>query len=78
MGTQEICDNMKRLIAEEHELRGTSGAGSAERAARLTTLEGTLDQCWDLLRQRQALREAGQDPEKAHVRSLGTVENYQQ
>jgi hypothetical protein len=50
---------------------------SAE-AARLKKIEVELDQCWDLLRQRQARRAAGQDPNKAHVRSPKIVENYEQ
>jgi Protein of unknown function (DUF2630) len=40
--------------------------------------EGSLDQCWDRLRQRRALREAGLDPEGAHVRPPELVERYQQ
>jgi len=37
-----------------------------------------LDQCWDLLRQRRALREAGRDPSAAHVREPEVVERYEQ
>jgi hypothetical protein len=37
-----------------------------------------LDQCWDLLRQRRALRGAGRDPDEAHVRPAKVVENYEQ
>ncbi|MET0479597.1 MAG: DUF2630 family protein, partial [Actinomycetota bacterium] len=46
--------------------------------ARLQDLEVQLDQCWDLLRQRRARRDAGQDPDAAHVRPEGTVEGYLQ
>ena len=45
---------------------------------RLAHIEETLDQCWDLLRQRRALREFGEDPSEAQVRGEGTVEHYQQ
>jgi hypothetical protein len=41
-------------------------------------VEVELDRCWDLLRQRRALRDAGSDPEQASVRDAGTVEHYQQ
>jgi hypothetical protein len=47
-----------------------------EQAARLKHVEEELDQCWDLLRQRRAKREFGQDPEAAQPRDVGTVENY--
>ena len=46
--------------------------------ARLHEVEVQLDQCWDLLRQRRARRDAGQDPDTAHVRPEGTVEGYLQ
>ena len=49
-----------------------------ERRARLESLEVALDQCWDLLRQRRALREFGEDPERAHARDATTVERYEQ
>ena len=45
---------------------------------RLAVLKVELDQCWDLLRQRRALREFGKDPEKAKVRAANVVENYEQ
>jgi hypothetical protein len=44
----------------------------------LRTVELELDQCWDLLRQRRALRDAGADPDQAQARDTGTVEGYQQ
>jgi Protein of unknown function (DUF2630) len=44
--------------------------------ARLRRLEVTLDQCWDLLRQRRARRAAGLDPDGAQVRDEKTVEGY--
>ncbi|HEY0869919.1 MAG TPA: DUF2630 family protein [Acidothermaceae bacterium] len=62
------------LVAEEHHLTG----GAADTAARRRELEEQLDQCWDLLRQRQAKREFGEDPSQAHARPISEVEHYQQ
>ncbi|MFD0309380.1 DUF2630 family protein [Streptomyces sp. NPDC127119] len=50
--------------------------GAHEEDERLTALERELDQCWDLLRQRRALKGSGADPEEAQVRTEGTVEGY--
>ncbi|MEW2395514.1 DUF2630 family protein [Streptomyces sp. NPDC046862] len=62
---------------EEHALRD-GRTDSAGRRSRLTTVEQTLDHCWDLLRQRAARREFGEDPDQAAVRDARTVEGYQQ
>ena len=67
------------LVRREHELRealATSGA-DADRAA-LRQVEESLDQCWDLLRQRDAKRDAGDDPDGAKVRPVSEVESYLQ
>jgi hypothetical protein len=66
------------LAREEHELFAKESAGKASDAdkARLKHLQVTLDQCWDLLRQRRARRAAGQDPNDAKVRDEKIVENY--
>jgi hypothetical protein len=67
------------LIAEEHQLRhslGRSEISGSEEHQRLTAIETQLDQCWDLLRQRDAAREFGTDPDAAAVRDAATVENY--
>ena len=61
------------LVEEENKLR-SAGPGSAER---LKHVEEQLDRCWDLLRQRRAKREFGEDPDTAQVRDIGTVENYE-
>jgi hypothetical protein len=45
---------------------------------RMNELQMRLDQCWDLLRQRRARREFGDDPSAAHARDESTVEGYQQ
>src|SRR5207247_3957476 len=74
MDDSEIHAKIEQLVTEEHELweRESSGnAGDSERR-RLDQLQVSLDQCWDLLRQRRALREAGRDPRAAHVRDPGT------
>jgi hypothetical protein len=76
MSDKSILQHISTLIDEEHKLR--SGAASAqEQASRLKHVEEQLDQCWDLLRQRRARREFGQDPAGAQPRDVGTVENYE-
>jgi hypothetical protein len=75
MTDDEILDRIHRLVDEERELRHPDAPVDEERMRRL---EETLDQCWDLLRQRRARREFGQDPDAAEVRDVGTVEGYQQ
>jgi hypothetical protein len=70
-----ILQHISALVEEEKTLRSTSPA--AADAARLKDVEEQLDQCWDLLRQRRAKREFGQDPGAAQVRDAGTVENYE-
>ncbi|MGW7200067.1 DUF2630 family protein [Streptomyces chryseus] len=76
---QEILDNITSLVGEERELRDRStrklGLDDAERA-RLRSVEIQLDQCWDLLRQRRAKSECGEDPGEARVRPASEVENY--
>jgi len=76
MSDADIHRTITDLVQEEHRLR--SGQVSADDRARLSQVEESLDQCWDLLRQRQALRETGADPEEAHSRPVGEVEGYLQ
>ncbi len=74
-----IQDHITSLIDEEHRLRTALQAGAisvSEEHARLRSVEVELDQCWDLLRQRRARREFGEDPDAAEVRSERTVEGY--
>lgn len=76
---QDIQNRIKELIEEEHKLRAALGEGkisAGEERARLGSVEAELDQCWDLLRQRRAKRQYGEDPEDASVRPADTVENY--
>ena len=69
--------HIEKLVGEEHRLYGQSGLSEADRG-RLQAIKVELDQCWDLLRQRRARREFGEDPDKAQVRSPETVEGYEQ
>ena len=73
---RDIRKNIADLVDEEHRLR--QGRISEEERAELARIEEHLDQCWDLLRQRQALRDASRNPEEAHARPVGEVEGYLQ
>ncbi|HEY9495268.1 MAG TPA: DUF2630 family protein [Intrasporangium sp.] len=75
----DIQHRITSLIDEEHRLRSALQAGrieAEEERARLGQLEVELDQCWDLLRQRRAKREFGENPDEAQVRDPKTVEGY--
>jgi hypothetical protein len=80
MDDAEIVRRINELAEEEHRLeRAHEGEGLGdEELARLRAAEVALDQCWDLLRQRRARRNAGQDPDEAAVRPEDVVERYQQ
>jgi hypothetical protein len=84
MSDESIAARIERLVGEEHDLRAREQADAAADDAletdreRLRSVEVELDRCWDLLRQRRALRNAGADPEEAEARDAGTVEGYQQ
>ena len=81
MGDNEVLGRIKSLMDEEHELRNKLAAGeltAAEEHARVKAVEEALDQCWDLLRQRRAKQDYGQNPDEAAVRSVREVEGYQQ
>jgi hypothetical protein len=80
MDDAQIHQAIEQLVAEEHELwaREEAEGVSDEDRRRLRELKVLLDQCWDLLRQRRALRSAGLDPETAAARSPEVVERYQQ
>jgi hypothetical protein len=80
MQDEQIHDQIEKLVAEEHELYDRVGEGglNADEHNRLESIKVSLDQCWDLLRQRRALRESGQDPDSAQVRNPETVERYEQ
>jgi len=72
-----VLGRINLLVEEEERLDGTSQL-SEEDGKRLGELKVELDQCWDLLRQRRALRESGKDPDTAKARSADIVENYEQ
>ncbi|HET7107270.1 MAG TPA: DUF2630 family protein [Candidatus Acidoferrum sp.] len=74
---QTVLGHIEKLVKEEERLYAKNGL-TDEDQARLGELKVALDQCWDLLRQRGALRELGEDPEKAKVRPAKVVENYEQ
>ncbi|MEV7075008.1 DUF2630 family protein [Streptomyces sp. NPDC091972] len=78
-GETSIFEAIDGLVAEEHELRSrslTEHGLDQEGRSRLKAVEVQLDQCWDLLRQRRAKSEFGQNPEEAHVRPADEVEGY--
>ena len=75
----DLQRRIKALMEEEHALRDAVSDRSItpeEEQRRLRTIEVELDQCWDLLRQRRAKREFGEDPSAAEVRDARIVENY--
>ena len=77
MDDEGIHDTIKRLVEEEHSIWSTATA-SADDHERLRQIGESLDQCWDLLRQRAARREAGDDPNAAKSRPVDEVESYLQ
>lgn len=81
MDDSAIHERIQSLVDEEHSLRQRLGRGEItrdEEQARLREIEVAKDRSWDLLRQREALREAGADPDQARMRPAGEVEGYLQ
>jgi len=81
MNDKEILSHISDLIATEHDLRAKVADGrlsSDTEREQLRTVEESLDQCWDLLRQRRARREAGENPDDAQARPAQQVEGYLQ
>lgn len=80
MAENPILDRIDALVDEEHRLWSASERGELDEGGhgRLEAIRGELDRCWDLLRQRRALRSAGGDPDAATVRDADTVEGYRQ
>ena len=74
---QSVLSHIDGLVKEEERLY-SQGKLSVDDRTRLDALKVQLDQCWDLLRQRRALREFGEDPNKAKARPSNIVENYEQ
>jgi hypothetical protein len=81
MDDKQIMATIGDLINTEHKLRQQLATGEltgAEERERLRSAEDALDQCWDLLRQRRARREYGENPDEATARPVSEVENYRQ
>lgn len=80
MNDAQIHEHIESLVDEEHRLleHGDVHSLNNDDRARLEQISVQLDQFWDLLRQRRARRDAGQDPDVAHLRSEDVVERYQQ
>jgi hypothetical protein len=78
MADEDIITSINDLAHEEHQLfeKESEGKASSKERERLKEIEVQLDQCWDLLHQRRALRSAGMDPDQAAVRPETTVEGY--
>ncbi len=77
---ERILSRINAMVADERTLREQFAAGAIDSATerqRLAELERELDQCWDLLRQRRARAEAGEDPGGARVRPADQVEGYE-
>ena len=80
MDDAKILSRINELAREEHQLferESRPNVSDADRE-RLRQIQVTLDQCWDLLRQRRARRDAGLSPDEAKVRSEKIVEGFQQ
>ncbi|HTP17161.1 MAG TPA: DUF2630 family protein [Streptosporangiaceae bacterium] len=81
MDDKEILGHIDELIRTEHDLRDRLAAGKLSgdhEHAQLMAAEEALDQYWDLLRQRRARREFGEDPGQAAERPVREVEGYLQ
>jgi Protein of unknown function (DUF2630) len=78
MADEQVIDQINQLAHEEHALweKESQGSLSGAEQERLRELGVQLDQCWDLLHQRRARRNAGEDPDEATVRDERTVEGY--
>ncbi|WP_394250723.1 DUF2630 family protein [Arthrobacter pityocampae] len=81
MDDQDLLQHIQALVQEERDLREQpqdSAAEQQDHAARLKKVEEDLDQCWDLLRQRRAKADAGENPADADARPVSQVEGYRQ
>jgi hypothetical protein len=78
MDDKSLLSHINELVDEEKRLRGANRGLSGEDRQRLDSIERQLDQCWDLLRQRRAREEYGEDPDAAKERSVDEVESYLQ
>jgi hypothetical protein len=81
MDEKDILQQIQTLVEREHQLRSDAQEGEiaqSEERSQLRQLEEALDQCWDLLRQRRARREYGQNPDDSAARPVEEVEKYLQ
>jgi hypothetical protein len=74
---KDLLGRISALVDEEHQLRSATEHDDAQRS-RMSQLEADLDQCWDLLRQRRAKRQYGENPDEASARPETEVEGYLQ
>ena len=77
MEDNQILNHIKNLTENEEKLWSKENI-SDEEVKQLQKMKLELDQYWDLLRQRSALRDAGKNPDKAEMRDIDTIENYEQ
>jgi hypothetical protein len=78
MNDEDLLARIQGLVEEEHTLREGAGDGQAPDPDRLRQVEERLDQAWDLLRQRRAKAESGENPNEAEARPVSEVEGYKQ
>lgn len=78
MDDKTILDHIHELVEEEKQLRAAHHGVVGEDRQRLQHLEEQLDQAWDLLRQRRAREQTGEDPDAVQERSVNEVEGYLQ
>jgi hypothetical protein len=78
MDDKSVLTHIHDLVSEEKQLRAKNHGLSAEDRRRLEKVEIELDRCWDLLRQRRARKEFGEDPDSARERTANEVEGYLQ
>jgi hypothetical protein len=79
MDESDILQSIRRMVADEHAIRSRIERGQTDRVmarAELCSLQESLDQCWDLLRQRRARQEFQLDPEQAQLRPKDVIERY--
>ena len=74
---ESVFEKIRELVDEEHTLWDRTELDD-QGLTRLRTIRVELDRYWDLLRQRRALREFGDDPDRAHLRPASVVERYKQ
>ena len=77
MEDRQVLDQIEKLFAEEDRLYANPDL-KENQVDRIHRIKVELDQWWDYLRQRRALRNAGKNPDDANVRPPEIVENYLQ